>query len=380
VYASICAQQKQYPDSAVNKPKSGNEMIQRELVGEGIKMLLEGNVLAVISKNELETVSSAIYNGGGIKKTKAILNVQVTREYGDKILHENPKAFILASAKKVLQTTDFVGMITAAAVKNFALASKADGELSVSVIATSADDEGNTCSHSETAGEIIKVQPIEGTINIIVIINGNPTESSLVSCIITATEAKTAAIQELDIRSRYSGDTATGTVTDAIVVAKTGTGQAIVYAGPASKLGQLVGYCTRKAVKEATMKGKECLPDRSIQKRLKERHLSVEKIASELAKVKCFGKDEKILAAKINELLSTDPVFAAMLLAASNLTEEFAQGRVPTELGNLEVLGDKFGSVQPEKVGFAKEREECGEADLPVFLKQALIAMLQSRL
>jgi len=231
---------------------------QIDLLGNCGKLVLKDNVLAVLSDIDLSTVSSAIYNGG-FKKVKAILNVQAPEELSDRQLHANPQKFIIDSAKKLGLSENFVGMVTAAAVEKFALASKKDGDLAVSVIATAVDPEGNTCSHAESAGEIIEVQEMEGTINIMVVIDGNPIESCLVSTVITATEAKTAALKELDIRSRYSGDVATGTITDAIIVAKTNRGAPIVYGGPASKLGQLVGYCTRKAVKEAVMKANEYL-------------------------------------------------------------------------------------------------------------------------
>jgi adenosylcobinamide amidohydrolase len=231
---------------------------QINLSGNFGKLVLKDNVLAVISDIELSTVSSAIYNGG-FKKTKAILNVQTPEELSDRKLHENPQKFIIDSAKKLGLSENFVGMITAAAVDKFALASKKDGDLTVTVTATAVDPEGNTCSHAETAGETITVEEMPGTINIMVIIDGNPTESCLVNTVLTATEAKTAALWELDIRSRYSGDVATGTITDAIIVAKTNRGAPIVYGGPASKLGQLVGYCTRKAVKEAVMKANKYL-------------------------------------------------------------------------------------------------------------------------
>ena len=213
-------------------------------------------MLAVLSSIDLVTVSSAIYNGG-FKKVKAILNVQAPEEYSDLQLHADPQKFILDSAKKLGLSENFVGMVTAAAVEKFALASKKDGDLAVSVVATAVDPKGNTCDHAETAGETIKVEEITGTINIMVVIDGNPTESCLVSTVLTATEAKAAALWELDVRSRYSGDVATGTITDAIIVAKTNRGAPIVHGGPASKLGQLVGYCTRKAVKEAVMKANE---------------------------------------------------------------------------------------------------------------------------
>jgi adenosylcobinamide amidohydrolase len=231
---------------------------QIDLSGNSGKLVLKENVLAAIFDTELSTVSSAIYNGG-FKKAKAILNVQAPEEFSDQELHANPQKFIVDSAKKVGISENFVGMVTAAAVDKFVLVTKKYGDLAVSVIATAVDPEGNTCSHAESAGEIIKVEEMTGTINIMVIIDGNPTESCLVSTVLTATEAKTAALWELDIRSRYSGDVATGTITDAIIVAKTNRGAPIVYGGPASKLGQLVGYCTRKAVKEATMRANQYL-------------------------------------------------------------------------------------------------------------------------
>jgi iron complex transport system ATP-binding protein len=232
---------------------------QFDLLGNCGKLVLEDNVLAVLSDIDLSTVSSAIFNGG-FKKVKAILNVQTPEECSDRQLHASPQKFVADSAKKLGLSENFVGMITAAAVAKFALTSKKDGDLAVNVTATAVDPEGNTCDHAETAGEAITVEEIAGTINIMVVIDGNPTESCLVSTVLTATEAKTAALWELGIRSRYSGDVATGTITDAIVVAKTNRGAPIIYGGPASKLGQLVGYCTRKAVKEAIMKANEYSP------------------------------------------------------------------------------------------------------------------------
>ena len=226
---------------------------QIDLSGNFAKLVLKENVLCVLSDIELTTVSSAIYNGG-FKKTKAIINVETPEDYSDRKLHENPEKFITDSAKKLGLSGDFVGMVTAAAVDKYALASKKDGELTVTVLATAVDPAGNTCDHAETAGETITVEEIPGTINIMVVIDGNPTESCMVCTVLTATEAKTAAMWELDIKSRYSGDLATGTITDAIIVAKTNRGAPIVYGGPASKLGQLVGYCTRKAVKASLMK------------------------------------------------------------------------------------------------------------------------------
>ena len=55
---------------------TGEFMRQLDLLGAGVKLVLKDNVLAVLSDANLSVVSSAVYNGG-LKKEKAILNVQV---------------------------------------------------------------------------------------------------------------------------------------------------------------------------------------------------------------------------------------------------------------------------------------------------------------
>jgi adenosylcobinamide hydrolase len=209
-------------------------MKQLKLEGKGIQLTQQDNILAVFSDYPLQTVSSAFHNGGGIKPARVILNIEVPKGYGDTKLHMNPDGLIVDSAQKLGVREEFVAMITAACVKNFAVVSKREGEIGVSVIVTAADDAGHTCDHAESSGEEIDAHVVEnGTINIIVLIDGNPTAATLVSSIITATEAKTAAMLELDIRSLYSGAAATGTITDAIVCAETGNGEPILFGGPA---------------------------------------------------------------------------------------------------------------------------------------------------
>lgn len=352
------------------------------LAAKGTKLILHENVLAVLSKEPLISVSSAFHNGGGIKKTRAILNVEVPKGYGNKSLHSDPEALIIESSKKISLPGDFVSMITAACVHNFALASRTEDDLGVSVIATAADDEGNTCNYGESSGETIRTSVIEGTINIMVIIDGNPTESSLVSSIITATEAKVVAMRELDIRSRYSGDAATGTITDAIVVAETGRGESIVYAGPASKLGQLVGWCTKKAVKEAIMKGQECDPHRSLLNRLEARHLGVRTLAFELSKVKSLNTDKQELALALSKKMQTDAVFASSVLAAIMLNEDFEMGLLPPQFDDLNQLGREFGKLLSGKQADAKPSDAEGLEDVKLapFLKSALFELARAAL
>jgi adenosylcobinamide amidohydrolase len=355
-------------------------MKEFSLVGKGVKLILKENVLAVISENPLTTISSAFYNGGGIKKTKVILNVEVLKSCSDQDLHGDPSAYILASSKKFGIQEEFIGMVTAAAVDNFALVSKKQGGLAVSVVATAADKGGNTCNFAESAGEPIEIQPNKGTINIIVVIDGNPIESCLAGTLITVTEAKMAALRELDVRSRFSGDEATGTVTDSIVVAKTNAGVPIAYGGPASKLGQMVGYCAKKAVKTAVTKANEFLPSRSIRERLKERHISLGKLAFELSKVDEFKLEESTL----EKILEYSPIIASIMLAAVKIDDDIKKGLIPSEFGKIEALSESFGHMFSEidkelRDSTAHQKTKNYAAiELPPFTKQVLINIIRS--
>lgn len=346
-------------------------MEQHKLVGKDIKLVLKENVLAVFSSDNLSVMSSAIHNGG-CKRTKIIINTQVFDDYGDRRLHDDPVLFIKNSARKLGSFDDFVGMVTYASVNDFSLVSKRDGELAVSVIATAG------CTHAESAGEEIKVQEIIGTINLIVIIDGNPTESCLASTIITATEAKTAALNDLDVRSRYSGNIATGTITDALVTAKTGRGPSIAYSGPATKLGKLIGFCTRKAVNETVSKAQVggYNSRRSIIKRLTERHLSMRRLVTEISKIQGLSVDVQ----QLEKILKKDPVIASLLFSAVKLDDDIKKGLIPKDFRNLDLLAKQFSElyISPKMVDnpTTKMINQLDNVDLPLFTKHMLLAIL----
>jgi adenosylcobinamide amidohydrolase len=260
-------------------------------------------------------------------------------------------------------------MVTAAKVKNYSLVTKKAGDFSVSVAATAG------CSHGESSGEEMDVQEIVGTINIIVLIDGNPTESCMVASLITATEAKSAVLRDFDVRSRYTGDSATGSITDSVTVASTSHGKTIGYGGPASKLGKLVGYCTRKAVTEALIKQEPIWACRTVLDRLKERHLPLEKLAAELSRVDGLAVDEKALA----EILKNKPLASAYLLAAAKLDDDFKKNLLPAELGDAAELSKCFGNLARCQLVCSK-MPGYDSVDLPPFLKHALINIVKEAL
>jgi adenosylcobinamide hydrolase len=336
----------------------GQAGLERIDLAENVRLVVEGNVLAVFCDSALKTVSSAYFNGG-IKQVKTLLNIGVPEGYSDRSLHLDPLEFITSSAASVGVTEDYLAMVTAAKIKNYSLVTKKADGFSVSVAATAG------CQHGESSGEEMNVQEITGTINIIVFIDGNPNDSCMVASVITATEAKSAALRDLDVRSRYTGDSATGSVTDSVTVATTGKGQNLILGGPASKLGKLVGSCTRQAVSEALLKQEPFWGTRTVLDRLKERHLPVEKLAAEISKIEGM----EISAEKLTETLKNNPTALASLLAAAKMDDDYKKNLLPT--------GFQSWAQMAEGTEDYKSLKGYDVAELPPFTKNALIRIVK---
>ncbi|RJE86870.1 hypothetical protein D3P07_16940 [Paenibacillus sp. 1011MAR3C5] len=94
-----------------------------------------------------------------------------------------------------------------------------------------------------------------GTINSILLIDARMTESAMVNAVITATEAKAAALQQLNIREAANGLSATGTTTDAVAIGVSQSaewGEAVhAYAGAATTIGCAIGEAVYETVLEA---------------------------------------------------------------------------------------------------------------------------------
>jgi adenosylcobinamide amidohydrolase len=95
-----------------------------------------------------------------------------------------------------------------------------------------------------------------GTINVILLTNAALTDGAMARAVITVTEAKTAALQDLDVRSTYTPrNQATGTGTDnVIVVSGKGLSKALRLTSGHTKIGELIGFSTKIAVAEALKK------------------------------------------------------------------------------------------------------------------------------
>lgn len=91
-----------------------------------------------------------------------------------------------------------------------------------------------------------------GTVNLILLTNATLSEGAMTRAIITATEAKTAAFQDLDIKSVYSPKSqATGTGTDNIIIVSGTMGKPLKVTSGHSKMSELIAHSTKTAVAQA---------------------------------------------------------------------------------------------------------------------------------
>jgi adenosylcobinamide hydrolase len=206
----------------------------------GISIEEDDEAIILHSQTALSMLSSAVV-GGGFLRAKWILVGHVPKGYHS----QTPAADLEALAARRGVGSPYAGFLTAARLpeKSRLIPLSRDG-LKVAVLATAG------VSNASCAGVSPPVTPEQtkpGTINILMLVDGDLTPAAMVNGVITATEAKTDVLQRLKVRTPEK-QLATGTSSDAILVAATGSGPSLEYAGPATALGWLLAHATRTAL------------------------------------------------------------------------------------------------------------------------------------
>ncbi len=191
-----------------------------------------------------------------------------------------------------------------------------------------------------------------GTINMILLSNLRLTPRAMNRAIISATEAKTAALWDLDIRSAYTPSTnpATGTGTDNIIVVA-GEGEPIDNAGGHSKMGELIARAVYAGVREAIFRQNGIPAGRNVFQRLRDRRISLFGLVSDCA----CGLEKTELTQGLERLL-LDPRYAAFIEAALAVSDRYERGLV-TDIGPFRswcrrIAGDIAGQEIPSLQAF----------------------------
>jgi iron complex transport system ATP-binding protein len=202
----------------------------------GIEVIIDAGAVQVKSDRPLRVLSSAVV-GGGLCAARHIVNMHVADDYDGARPDDDLRVF--AASRGV--SDPFVGLMTATWTEFARAAVRSSNGLTVAAVVSIG------LANPECAGLTAPMSPRAGTINTILLIDGALTPAAMVNAVITATEAKTMTLIKWAVRTR-DGLPASGTTTDSVVVACTGRGTALEYAGPATAAGWLIAGAVRDAM------------------------------------------------------------------------------------------------------------------------------------
>lgn len=227
-----------------------------KLIGEDVILKYDKSIQVHFS-GKRQVLSSSPINGGYRENLTDIFNFDEIPENGSEC---KMKADTYEEHMKIVSSEIGLNCETVAGLSTAVQMSSAvyvEGEykgIKVSVIATGGINvnggrAGDKASWDERTDYDKEYK--HGTINIILAIDAHLSEGAMTKAVITATEGKTAALQELLASSHYSNGLATGSGTDGIIVIANPSSEIyLTDAGQHSKLGELIGATVIMAVKE----------------------------------------------------------------------------------------------------------------------------------
>src|SRR5699024_2557636 len=193
----------------------------------------------------LQTLSASM-TGAGRGSFSQFVNRYVGKGYDCSNHHKENQLYLKNNG---FHPTETISMMTAVKLQHVAYEYIVADGFSVFIVVTAgvANAVDAICGHRHQAN----FRP--GTINTWVFVNGKLTEEAFVQCVMTATEAKTKALQALQVRDHLTHTPATGTSTDSIVIATTQEGELLNYAGTVTALGSAVAEGVFSNTKQALM-------------------------------------------------------------------------------------------------------------------------------
>jgi len=195
-----------------------------------------------------DALSCAVLNGG-FQEVKHIVNLKVPKEA---CTAEKPEVTLNRYCLQQGWQGTAAGMMTAASMKSLRIRHCRIEGVDVMALVTTG------LSNARRAGDPAEwrtLQPVcleHDTINIVLVSTARFTPSAMVEAIMIATEAKAAALQSVNIKSPISHALATGTGTDAMIMASQKNGKTrIEFCGKHVLMGEAIGQLVIEAVTDS---------------------------------------------------------------------------------------------------------------------------------
>ncbi|HPZ42933.1 MAG TPA: adenosylcobinamide amidohydrolase [Bacillota bacterium] len=218
---------------------------------EGLKAVLRPDHIFVAAAEPWFAVCSGV-TGGGLGRRRYFLNRQVKLSYNEVRPEEEMASFLEANFQEYsgADSGDWAGLMTGAKVIDAGWTRLTLRDSRVTVIVTAGVNNACTagitpCCPLESAG-----RPL-GTINIMAFYAHALSAGAVINAVQTATEAKAQTLREMQIFCPVTGAQATGTNTDALIIAAPDRPPLYPYAGPGALPGYLLALGVRHALKRA---------------------------------------------------------------------------------------------------------------------------------
>jgi adenosylcobinamide hydrolase len=319
------------------------KMIYKTSSGE--KVYRCDNSIVVRLPENRNSLTTSYVNGGYQENLQAVFNHE-PKPTGGHCSHDleggSVEAYIKIHAGRLgLNPEKVAAMLTAAKMKNAAIATRSFRDLEVTAIVTAGIEvnggrAGDPASWHEEDGQTIYVG---GTINTIIIINSHLPAHALSRAIMTATEAKTVALQQLMAPSKYSTGIATGSGTDQIsIISNMDSPNVITWAGKHSKLGELIAKCVIEATTEALDRQTNLTPDSQRDMLIRLERFGINEIKYWETAASLEGENKRDVFLTNLRDLSRNPSVVAMTASLLHIVDEIEWGLVPELAGKKTAL------------------------------------------
>ena len=349
----------------------------------GDKVYFYEKSIVIYFQGARKVLSTSLYNGGYHDDYVAVYNYDAKQGAGmpcEMLADTYVEHMQLISKRLALDPAKVSGMGTAASMENVVVETMSFKELTVTAIVT-----GGIETNGGRAGDpadYYKPQPKPkyGTINIMLLLDCDMPEGTMARALVTCTEAKTAAIQELLEGSKYSNGIATGSGTDqTIIIANSESDLYLEGAGKHSKLGELIGKTVKNAVKKALAKQSGLTPAKQhdVFRRLKRFDIKAGDMwQSYSAKDVAVVKPEYLLAA---EKLAKEDIMLVYTSLYAHLLDQHLWELISAE--EMQLAGQQLLKVLAEQYTVEAELIEEGTlASMLTAWKQQFNKIIELRL
>ncbi|MGC5776244.1 adenosylcobinamide amidohydrolase [Paenibacillus pabuli] len=260
----------------VYQPYTDDQADQREYrssVLPGLSISAHERHIKASSPSVVTALSSAVY-GGGMIELDRIFNIYVDRHYR---CDDPPRDIADLLSEWQEQQDQCAGLLTAVRLEHTAIQEYESDEFGLLCCTTAgvsnAARAGSARTVFDTAGKKMGNEAVSqkrgessvssytpGTINIMLWLNGHMNAGAMVNAIQTAVEAKAAALADFGVVDSENGLSATGTTTDAIVLAVNQADEnkpLIRYAGTATTMGAAIGRLVYDTITESLQAAQE---------------------------------------------------------------------------------------------------------------------------